>query len=712
MTYRVTMLHSGQSVPINVTAPAMARAEYRPDVDGLRAIAVSGVVAFHMGLPGARGGFVGVDVFFVISGYLITQILMAELTRTGRIDLWDFYARRVRRLLPAFILVALTTLALGAVILLPIQSEQSRLASSAIHAAGYISNIEFARMGGYFDPASELQPLLHTWSLAIEAQFCLIWPLLLIGVSRLGRRMGIPLSTLAAIVLSGVIAASFVYAVWAARVDPHVAKAGFFMISTRAWELAAGAALAIMLLRVRRGQGSRRIAEAIGFAGLAAIAAAILLIDPAQPYPGVAAAVPVLGATAVIAAGHLHRTVITQLLSLRPFVLVGLVSYGWYLWHWPLLALARSQAMGAPDLLRDGALVVLALVLAWLTYHHVEKPIRNAWKPVGGRRFALALATAGNGMIVVAALALIGWGAELSKSDARLARFINAAQDTNPLRTPCNQSNATVGLPPADGCLTPAASRLPRIVVWGDSHADHIVPMIAEAGRTQGWATLQRSMSACPPTRGATPMRGGRPRANCANFNEMVLDELRRMDPRMLRGVVLAARWTIYQDRKAIAVRDAGAAMRLQVDHDREHLDPTAAIAASLASTLDALKELGVPVVIIAPVPELEYAAPLCLARRHAEACGYPRAENEHYRADALSILERLAATHTDVRVFDPIDALCGPSNCAAEQNGTILFSDDDHITATAARGLARHFIGIGAWLVAADRGRTAPSQL
>jgi peptidoglycan/LPS O-acetylase OafA/YrhL len=354
-----------------------ARLSYRPDIDGLRALAIVSVVAYHVGLPGVPGGFVGVDVFFVISGCLITGLLLDEIRTTGTIDLLGFYARRARRLLPAFCLVLAVTSILAVLILLPINKEMSRFATSAIRAALYVSNFYFARGGGdYFAAPADMLPLLHTWSLAVEEQFYIVWPCALVLLAYVARARKWQRPRLVLAVLAVICATSFAAGWWWSNGEGKAVRHAFYLIFSRAWELAIGAFLALALpyAAIR----SRFLGEGLCALGLTAVIVAVVTFDSTIPYPGVAALVPTLGTAAVIAGGTLAPGCWSaRLLGSPPAVAIGLVSYSWYLWHWPLLALARGDALGERDLGRDIAIGVLTLGLAWLTYRFIEKPIRS-----------------------------------------------------------------------------------------------------------------------------------------------------------------------------------------------------------------------------------------------------------------------------------------------------------------------------------------------
>ncbi|MEO7520719.1 MAG: acyltransferase, partial [Gemmatimonas sp.] len=361
------------------------RPVFRSDIEGLRGVAILLVVLFHAGVSGLSGGFVGVDVFFVLSGYFITGPLVRELTSSGRIDLVDFYWRRALRLLPVLLVVLVCTLAIVSWLYAPI--DRAAVASTATAVAGSAGNIEFARTSVNYFSSSE-NPLLHTWSLGVEQQFYLVWPLLLLLFAFIAarasvvedvegstsRRYAVARGLLIGIALTGVI--SFAASVWITRTSQSWA---FFGLPTRMWEFALGGVMAMLAGERETTPQGRRLATAgvLQAIGLVAIAIAVEGYDRIVPYPGVAALLPALGAMLLVAAGSRGaETQIGRLLRTNWLQWLGRLSYAWYLWHWPLMGLGGvlTPGIGAVGKLAWGA---VALVLAWLTYRFVEKPARD-----------------------------------------------------------------------------------------------------------------------------------------------------------------------------------------------------------------------------------------------------------------------------------------------------------------------------------------------
>ena len=386
--------------------------QYRPEIDGLRAVAVLPVILFHAGFGLFSGGYVGVDVFFVISGYLITSILLADLER-GRFSILRFYERRARRILPALFVVMLACLPFAYLWMLPTQLKD--FAQSLVATVFFASNILFWREDGYFAAAAELKPLLHTWSLAVEEQYYLLFPPVLLGLWRIGRRWAFWAVVTVAVLSLGL-------AEWGWRNSP---SANFYLAPTRAWELLAGSICAFLSLG--RAQRSN---EVLGAAGLGLIVFAIFAYDDTTPFPSLYGLAPVAG-TALVILFASGGTWTGRLLSLRGFVGIGLISYSAYLWHQPLFAFARLRTIGEPTTVLMTGLAVLSLLLAWATWAWVEQPFRRRGTQLLPERRTM-FAASGTVAAVFVAIGLAGHvgegfegrsrkGIELAGLDARVA---------------------------------------------------------------------------------------------------------------------------------------------------------------------------------------------------------------------------------------------------------------------------------------------------
>jgi len=389
--------------------------KYRREIDGLRAVAVMPVILFHAGFSVFSGGYVGVDVFFVISGYLITSILIAELEQ-GRFSIIRFYERRVRRILPALFFVLLACLPFAYMWLLPPQLKD--FAQSLVSVVFFGSNVLFWIESGYFESAAELKPLLHTWSLAVEEQYYLIFPMFLLIAWRYGRNRVF----WSVVVIS---AMSLLLAEWGWRNDPD---ANFYLAPTRAWELLAGSICAF--LTVGRAVKSNGILSVIG---LAAIVFSVFSFDENTPFPSIYALFPVVG-TALIILFATQGTWVARLLSMRVLVGIRLISYSAYLWHQPVFAFARLRSSSEPDHYLMGALAIAALVLAWGTWRWVEQPFRRPTSPMLATRRAVFVASGAFGAFIVA-IGIVGHTSQgnFFRYDPRIVSSLRDAESGSPV---------------------------------------------------------------------------------------------------------------------------------------------------------------------------------------------------------------------------------------------------------------------------------------
>ena len=494
---------------------------YRPDIDGLRAIAVLSVVAFHLGVPGIRGGFVGVDIFFVISGYLITGIILREMT-AGTFSLTEFYARRIRRILPALLLVLMVTTGLAVLFLFP--GELTDYARSLTAAFFFVSNLYFLSQAQYFGAAADSMPLLHTWSLAIEEQFYLFFPLALLLVARLPRLW-------ARLSLVIAVFAAFSFAISMVLVAVHQERA-FYLLVSRAWELCAGALLAAGFMPVLR---NRLLAELMGFGGLVLIGATVILFHKAIDFPGFLALAPVGAAAAIIYAGTCPGTFVARMLSMRGLVFFGLISYSLYLWHWPLIVFWHLETGQRPDLMAMAGLFALSLVLAYLTWRFVETPFRQKGSVVARHPWI----SAGGAALLVLATAIPiglsgGWPARFTPEQRALTAYLDYDDAQVYRRATCFIDSHVQTEKDFDeqACLALSDAK-PNVLILGDSHAAHFWRGMAM--EFPDFNVLQATASGCKPLSGA---KGEKP---CLNLMNRILGDeslLNRLD-----AIVLSAYW-------------------------------------------------------------------------------------------------------------------------------------------------------------------------
>jgi peptidoglycan/LPS O-acetylase OafA/YrhL len=478
------------------------RMDYRREIDGLRALAVVPVILFHAGFETFSGGYVGVDVFFVISGYLITSIVLRSLDE-GRFSVVEFYERRMRRILPALFLVLLVSLPFAWAWMLP--ADMKRYSESLASVALFASNILFWRTSGYFDTASELKPLLHTWSLAVEEQFYLLYPLLLALVWARGRR------ALVLILGTGAVI-SFALAEWDSVLSSSFT---FYLLPTRAWELALGALTAIYLWRRPLPAGGPQLHAVASLLGLVLISFAAVAFDDGTPFPGRYALVPTLGTVLIICFAS-DRTWTGRLLGSRLLVGIGLMSYSAYLWHVPVLTLARHRSLGHIEPLVAASLALASLALAALSWKYVEKPFRDRRKV--GRSQVFGVAAAGSALFLAVGLAghqTDGFSFRLPPEQRRfLEHFDNSLpalsfhmrELTHRFRDDCNfydleaERRGNLTRKPMPGIAASCHTRDPGIAnavfLWGDSHAQQLHPGLREA-LPADWQVLQVASSGC-----------------------------------------------------------------------------------------------------------------------------------------------------------------------------------------------------------------------
>jgi peptidoglycan/LPS O-acetylase OafA/YrhL len=651
---------------------------YRPDIDGLRAIAVLSVVIYHA-VPGAMpGGYVGVDVFFVISGYLITKLIAADIER-NRFSIASFYVRRTKRIFPALFVVLLTTLVLGFILLTP--AELAQLGRTTAATAAFVSNFAFWQDTGYFDTAAETKPLLHTWSLAVEEQFYVLWPLALLLIYR---------RPLARVWLTVSIAASFAVSVYmTARHQPTA----FFLLPPRAWELLVGAVLALGMVPRPSGHSWRTPAALVG---LTSIVSATLLFDSSSAFPGWSALLPVLGTALVISAGDGGGNAVARhLLARRAMVFVGLISYSLYLWHWPLLSLARVTQRGHLSVPVALAIVLVATVLSALTWRFVETPLR-------ARGITPAAAPVLTRYALVSVIALLA-GLYVHASDGfrasaspELQRIEFARFDVNPLSGPCLRWQSVTGPLPGIECITGDAASDRRMVLWGDSHADAVAPGFVPLAVERGYALHQLTMAGCPPLVAAEVEGRGANYAPCTAFNGQVLEYV-STDP-AVDVVVLSARWTLYTENERFG-NDPGPISYL-VDGDDREWSPAASkrvFARALHATVTALRAAGRDVILLGTIPPLGVNVPDCLARNHRPlsgivSCDADAAVVRAHVAFADGQVQRVAAAHSGVCTNLPVRAVCGGERCLSTLGDDILYANDDHLSVSGAAFVARHF--------------------
>jgi peptidoglycan/LPS O-acetylase OafA/YrhL len=615
----------------------------------MRALAVVLVVAFHAGLA-VPGGFTGVDIFFVISGFVITRSLLGELARVGSISLRRFYERRVKRLLPALGVMLVFVASVGT--LAGPAATQRSSSITGVFASVFTANLYLGSLSpGYFDTSMSLNPLLHTWTLAVEEQFYLVFPIVLLASATVARSwMRGQQLRVAASVIAAVSAASFIYS------ESSTSRFAFYSASTRAWEFGAGALILIAAPRLARLPGEA--ARLLALLGLGAIFAAALAGHSSWP-PAQTALLPVAGACALLAAGTATRSGISGVLGSKLPRWLGDRSYGWYLWHWPLIVFALSLWPGSSAAAPLAACA--ALLPAWISYRFVETPIRLDHRRQGRSVVALALTCT-----CLPILAFLGSGAirgVLGSSSSmvswRSSRLLHADVSKG-----CD-SYVPLSLRSRGSCTWEVARSRGQIVLVGDSNAGHLTEPVVSAGNHAGFDVTALTYSSCPYV-------GIPTQPSCERFVDQNLATLRHTHPRL---VILASRTDVY-------LRNATPPERREWQR-------------RLASIVTELNAAGVPVLIVHPVPLLAIAADRCaVVSILTNACGSTvrrvDAERALSRAD---VIEQAAANSAPLTsTLDLDNQLCGRSTCSTMRNGIVMYRDDEHLSVEGAATLTGRF--------------------
>jgi peptidoglycan/LPS O-acetylase OafA/YrhL len=609
---------------------------YRADIDGLRAVAVLLVFAYHLGTARVKGGFIGVDVFFVISGYLIGSIILKEIA-ASRFSLMSFYERRVRRIFPALFVTLAVCAALAYKFFLP--SELNEFSKSLLAATFSFSNIFFYRQSGYFEGAAAMKPLLHTWSLAVEEQFYIFLPLFLLALRPL------QLATRRLLILA-VAVASFVVSAWGAF---HAPEATFYLAHTRAWELLLGTLVALDLFPKFVNVAWRNFAA---FAGIIAILAAAVLYDKTTPFPGLAAAVPCFGAALIIAAGRAGRSWVGDALSLRPVVFVGMISYSLYLWHWPMIVFQGASGMLVQGLSPKAAkLVVLAasFVVATLSWRFVEQPFRDGRKKFPRPRL-FQIASASAVLLVVfgaAALATAGFPQRYPSEAVRVATFLENADPVTEAQYRVGtcfltSRNVHAGFDEST-CLKQVSGKRNELLI-GDSHAAQLWYGLSTVFPDVNF--MQATASGCKPT--LEQALGAD--ARCRELMDFVLHDYLR-DHRV-DTVLIGARWE-------------------SADLPR------------LEKTVLWLQGKGIHVALFGPVVQYDSALPRLLAisiQQHAP--NLPADHRVEYYQKLDTEMAELARNTLHVPYISYFKLICGNGPCIEyASKGVPLQSDYGHFT-------------------------------
>ncbi|GAA1161944.1 acyltransferase family protein [Nesterenkonia sandarakina] len=687
---------------ITPVAPmAHAPSKYRPDIQGLRAIAVCLVLLYHAGAPFLGGGFVGVDVFFVISGFLITGMLLRQSIETGRVDLADFYARRIRRILPAATVVLVFT-AIATLLILP-RTRWEDIGHDLIGSALYYANWVFAANTDYLNAETVASPLQHFWTLAVEEQFYILWPLLIVGllfaVKKLRDVSALPQSSeldqrrirrSLELGVALMILPSLAWSVYWTAAEPARA---YFVTTTRLWELGIGAGIAVFAVYLERLPSQVRSGLQLG--GLLCIGTAAVVYSSATPFPGIAAMLPTLGAAAVIVGGMAGRAEsgAAKLLVLKPMTWVGDVSYSLYLWHWPLIVLG-TQLLGDELRFRYGLLIlVFALVPAWLSYTYIETPFRQ-WNYVASKPWraikvglAMMLASAALGVALLVAVSSLSdddaegsspaLGAEALRTDSSAGAVVSAVDSFEPRVEEavddipslydggCHQEQSEVGVEP---CVFGDADSDYVVALVGDSHAAHWLPGLLPIAETNGWRLETYTKSACSLNGVALAGEEGF-YEECHEWGQRMMETLRE-----------------HSDLDHVIV----SASRYNPAEDAPESVPTGSVEDGYSQVWRDLEEAAIPVTVLLDAPRIQIDLPECVAE-HPEQLQECAVDREQAIDASGYGQQRAAAESSGATPVDLNEAICPEQQCAPIIGSVLVYRDSHHLTATYARSLSSH---------------------
>jgi peptidoglycan/LPS O-acetylase OafA/YrhL len=627
--------------------------KYRAEIDGLRTLAVVPVILFHAGFELFSGGFVGVDVFFVISGYLITTILIEDL-ENQRFSLVNFYERRARRILPALFFVMFVCIPFAWMWMLP--SQMKDFSQSLVAVSLFASNVLFWRESGYFDGAAEEKPLLHTWSLAVEEQYYVIFPIFLFLAWRYGKnRVFWMIVAMASI--------SLLLSEWGWR---NKATANFYLAPTRAWELFAGSIAAFIVQK----NGVRKN-NFLALLGLAAITFSIFAYDESTPFPSLYALVPVLGVVLLILYAD-KDTLTAKLLGTKALVGIGLISYSAYLWHQPLFAFARIKSVNEPSHLIMGILALCSLLLAYFSWKYIEAPFRNKLAINKAKIFIVST----SGLLLFSVFGFVGHKTNGYVERESMSVFKDLIYDNSSLGyLRCNNELDNVE-PKLNYCWK--SSNIVSHILLGDSHADDKFHGLVQASSDRNWMLLGNS--SCPPLM----------KVNVESLDGTVCtDRLTKIfgffDARDDIDSVILSFAHMYPLDELIAAdhikNKFKSNNRVLEDRLNVAVTPIEVFEAGLIRTVDYLQNKGIEVVLAIDIPELEFMPEDCLSKRIS--CEFNRADVLQRQRIHRDMLKEIAARFGGVRIFDTLNIFCWDNSekCSILKDGRTLYRDSHHLS-------------------------------
>lgn len=640
--------------------------KYRAEIDGLRALAVLPVILFHAGFEWFRGGFVGVDVFFVISGYLITSIIISEMVER-KFSIINFYERRARRILPALFFVMAVSLPFAWLWLSP--SNLKDFGQSLIAVSTFSSNILFWSESGYFDTAAELKPLLHTWSLAVEEQYYILFPIFLILTWPLGIKWIL-------ILLLIVFFTSLGVAQWGAYNSP---SAAFFLLPTRGWELLIGVFAAIYL-KNNAHLKSYSLNQVLSLLGFGMIVYSIIAFDKTTPFPSLYALIPTVG-TGLLILCSVPKTLIHKLLSMKFISGIGLISYSAYLWHQPLLAFARHRFLGEISDLILISLCLISMVLGWFSWKFIEAPFRNKKTFTRKTVFLFSIIC----IVIFTSLGLLlhfknGYGERVKFTEELVNSFERPSLE-NCFDTPFNHSAEQWGcnLGRVDGEI--------NFILFGDSHSLSLKKLIDEKAKQKGIKVFYTGSSGCLPFVSIHPQRNDQYRNNCNLLNERVFELAKNTD---LDGIILSARWSYYTYGD---YNFSGAQLISDMPEGPFNLQHSIdTFSNALGVTIDNFNSIGVPIHLITQPPHQKYSPQsvyfsIFKGIGSIESFSVKRTDFDKLNEIPINAFYKY---ESNVNIYNITDLFCDEFLCLIGEKEKSFYYDNNHLSSDGAKKLEK----------------------